>query len=202
VKGRDDHHVGAHGAGRLSPLRLAVKRGSARPGVRKKENSLSLYRSRRRDDGTFSRSDFRWDRRRGVYICPNNKVLHTTGTVHDGNTLRYRASKFDCNACALKMRCCPNMAARQVPRDVHEDARDMARRLMGTKRFLKSRDERKRVEMRFAHLKIHHGFERMRLRGLSGARDEFHLAAIVQNLKTMALRLLCPPTARVRASIA
>jgi hypothetical protein len=42
--------------------------------------------------------------------------------------------------------------------------------------------------MRFAHLKIHHGFERMRLRGLSGARDEFHLAAIVQNLKTLALR--------------
>jgi hypothetical protein len=40
--------------------------------------------------------------------------------------------------------------------------------------------------MRFAHLKTHHGFERMRLRGLSGARDEFHLAAIVQNLKTLA----------------
>ena len=72
---------------------------------------------------------------------------------------------------------------------------------MGTKRFLKSRDERKRVEMRFAHLKTHHGFERMRLRGLSGARDEFHLAAIVQNLKTMALRLLGPPTGQVYASI-
>jgi hypothetical protein len=50
-----------------------------------------------------------------------------------------------------------------------------------------------RVEMRFAHLKTHHGFERMRLRGLSGARDEFYLAAIVQNLKTMAIRLLKPP---------
>ena len=146
-----------------------------------------------RDDGTFSRSDFRWDRRRGVYICPNNKVLHTTGTVHDGTMLRYRASKFDCDVCPLKMQCCPNMIARQVPRDVHEDARDTARRLMGTKRFLKSRDERKRVEMRFAHLKIHHGFERMRLRGLSGARDEFHLAAIVQNLKTLALRAPGPP---------
>ena len=47
-----------------------------------------------RDDGTFSRDDFRWDKRRGVYICPNNKTLHTTGTVHDGNALRYRASKF------------------------------------------------------------------------------------------------------------
>jgi hypothetical protein len=58
------------------------------------------------------------------------------------------------------------------------------------------------VEMRFAHLKVQHGFERMRLRGLTGARDEFHLAAIVQNLKTMALRLLGPPTDGVCASIA
>jgi hypothetical protein len=90
---------------------------------------------------------------------------------------------LDCDVCPLKMKCCPNTSARHVPRDLQEDARDVARRLMGTKRFLKSRDERKCVEMRFAHLKIHHGFERMRLRGLSGARDEFHLAAIVQNLK-------------------
>jgi hypothetical protein len=56
--------------------------------------------------------------------------------------------------------------------------------------------------MRFAHLKTHHGFERMRLRGLSGARDEFHLAAIVQNLKTLALRTLGPPSTRRRASFA
>jgi transposase len=146
-----------------------------------------------RDDGTFSRRDFRWDRRRGVYICPNNKVLHTTGTVHDGHMLRYRASKFDCDVCTHKMQCCPNTPARQVPRDINEYARDVARRTMRTKAFLKSRDERKRVEMRFAHLKIHHGFERMRLRGLSSARDEFHLAAIVQNLKTLALRTLRHP---------
>jgi hypothetical protein len=47
--------------------------------------------------------------------------------------------------------------------------------------------------MRFAHLKTHHRFERMRLRGLSGARDEFHLAAIVQNLKTLANHVWPPP---------
>ena len=155
-----------------------------------------------REDGTLSRSDFRWDKRRGVYICPNNKVLHTSGTVHDGRTLLYRASKLDCDVCALKMRCCPKEPARKIPRDLHESAREVARRLMGTKAFLKSRDERKRVEMRFAHLKIHHGFERMRLRGLSGARDEFHLAAIVQNLKTLALRALGPPNTRGSASFA
>jgi hypothetical protein len=47
--------------------------------------------------------------------------------------------------------------------------------------------------MRFGHLKTHHRFDRMRLRGLSGASDEFHLAAITQNLKKMALRLISPP---------
>jgi hypothetical protein len=62
-------------------------------------------------------------------------------------------------------------------------------------------DDRKKVEMRFAHLKTHHGFERMRLRGISGARDEFLLAATVQNLKTLALRTLGPP-ARRSASLA
>jgi hypothetical protein len=72
-------------------------------------------------------------------------------------------------------------------------ARDHARALMGTPEFDKSRDERKKVEMRFAHLKTHHGFDRMRLRGLSGARDEFHLAAIVQNLKTLAKYIWRPP---------
>jgi hypothetical protein len=45
------------------------------------------------------------------------------------------------------------------------------------------------ITQRFAHLKVHHGFERMRIRGFSGARDEFHLAAIVPNLQTLGLGL-------------
>jgi DDE family transposase len=75
----------------------------------------------------------------------------------------------------MRARCALSAArkneARHIARDVHEDARDVARRKMKTKGFLKSRDQRKRVEMRFAHLKTHHGFERLRLRSLSGARD-------------------------------
>jgi transposase len=149
-----------------------------------------------RQDGIFSRSDFRWDSKRRLYICPNGKLLRTSGTVHDGRTLLYRASKHDCDKCPIRAKCCTTDQARKIPRDLHEDARDVARRKMKTKAFARSRDERKRVEMLFAHLKTHHGFERMRLRGLSGARDEFHLAAIVQNLKTLALRILGPPPAQ------
>lgn len=37
-----------------------------------------------RDDGTFPRSDFGWHKSRGYYICPNGKVLSTSGTIHGG----------------------------------------------------------------------------------------------------------------------
>jgi len=114
--------------------------------------------------------------------------------------VRYRARKRDCQACPFKLQCCPNTPSRKVVRDINEQARDHARALMGTPAFAKSRDERKKVEMRFAHLKVQPGFERMRPRGLAGARDEFHLAAIVRKLKTMALRLLGPPMDGVCAS--
>jgi transposase len=147
---------------------------------------IPVWDKSRREDGTFSRSDFTFDRERNVYVCPADKLLTTTGNVGDDHAVRYCASKLDCAVCQLKPRCCPNTPSRKVTRDVHEDARDQARALVGTPEFEKSRDERKKVEMRFAHLKTHHRFERMRLRGLSGARDEFHLAAIVQNLKTLA----------------
>ncbi|HYV72546.1 MAG TPA: IS1182 family transposase [Pseudolabrys sp.] len=147
---------------------------------------IPVWDMSKREEGILSRADFTFDRQRNLYICPQGKFLRTTGTVLDGRTIIYRASTRDCGPCQLKSKCIPNMSFRKIPRDVHEDARDATRALMGTPAFAKSRNERKKVEMRFAHLKTHHNFERMRLRGLSGARDEFHLAAIVQNLKTLA----------------
>jgi transposase len=154
---------------------------------------IPVWNRSERDDGTFSRADFAFDKKRNIYICPAGKTLSTTGNFSTDRGLRYIASVPNCRSCVLKPKCCPNMPSRRIVRYVNEDARDLARRKMKTKAFFRSRNQRKKVEMRFAHLKTHHGFERLRLRGLSGARDEFHLAAIVQNLKTMAMRLLGPP---------
>ena len=94
---------------------------------------IPVWDKSKREDGTFSRADFKWDRRANVYTCPNGKVLRTTGRVHEGMTLRFRASKYDCTSCPLKAQCCPNMPARQIPRYIHEDAREVARRKMTTK---------------------------------------------------------------------
>jgi transposase len=163
--------------------------------AKKIEPHIPVIDKSSREDGTFSRADFVFDKERNVYVCPNNKLLRTTGTVHDGYALRYRASKADCDVCAFKMRCCPSTPMRYVPRDLHEDARDVARALAKTEAFERSRRSRKRVEMLFAHLKRILRLGRLRLRGPRGAQDEFTLAAIAQNLRRLAKLVARPPPA-------
>ena len=57
---------------------------------------------------------------------------------------------------------------------------------------MRSRRDRKKIEMLFAHLKRILKLDRLRLRGPCGARDEFHLAATAQNLRKMAELLGSP----------
>ena len=56
----------------------------------------------------------------------------------------------------------------------------------GSEAFEQSRRDRKRIEMRFAHLKRILRLGRLRLRGPRGAQDEFVLAATTQNLRQLA----------------
>jgi hypothetical protein len=63
----------------------------------------------------------------------------------------------------------------------------MLRTSAKTDAYKQSRKDRKKVEMLFAHLKRILKLDRLRLRGLSGAQDEFLLAATAQkNLRRMA----------------
>src|SRR5262245_508803 len=130
----------------------------------------------KREDGSLSRADFTFDKDRNVYVCPNGKLLHTTGRIHDGVTVLYRARTHDCGPCPLKPKCCPKAPERKIPRSIYEGARDAARALADTEAFEQSRRDRKRVEMLFAHLKRILRLGRLRLRGPRGAQDEFTLA--------------------------
>jgi len=55
-----------------------------------------------------------------------------------------------------------------------------------------SRRLRKKVEMLFAHLKRILKLDRLRLRGPTGAHDEFLLAATAQNLRKLAKLIPVP----------
>ena len=170
------------------------------------EPHVPVFDKSERRDGTFSRSDFTYDHKADAYTCPAGKQLKQRQKAYravrplvdeDGMT-RYRASKLDCDACALKPQCCPNTPARKIPRSIHEGARDMARDIATTEDYVTSRRQRKKVEMLFAHLKRILKLDRLRLRGPNGARDEFLLAAAAQNLRKLAK--LVPNGPRIRTA--
>jgi hypothetical protein len=158
------------------------------------EPHVNLIDKAERTEGTFSRSDFAYDPEGNFYVCPGGKQLRKyhrafskprDGLTKDG-TMIFFARKHDCEACALKPKCCPNVPARKIARSVHEAARDRVRAIAKTEAYAVSCRERKKVEMLFAHLKRILRLGRLRLRGPNGAKDEFLLAATAQNLRKLA----------------
>ena len=165
------------------------------------EPHVNLIDKSERTDGTFSRSDFTFDTERDLYVCPGGMELRKyrrafstpRESIAKDGAIRYRAAQYDCDACALKPKCCPNVPARKIARSVHEAARDKARAIAKTEAYAVSCRERKKVEMLFAHLKRILRLGRLRLRGPNGAKDEFLLAATAQNLRKLA-KLIPLPT--------
>jgi transposase len=164
------------------------------------EPHIPVWDKTHRHDDSLSSSEFHWDEGRDEYRCPQGRALRRQRRpfkrprthITKADTVIYRSSQLDCATCPLKSRCCPSTPVRKIARSIHETSRDVARQIATTDLYLQSRKDRKKVEMLFAHLKRILNLTRLRLRGMSGARDEFLLAAIAQNLRRMAKRL-CPP---------
>jgi len=173
---------------------------------KKIEPHIPVWDKSEREDGTFSRSDFTWDERADEYRCPKNKPLRREWRafskprthITKAETIIYRARELDCGSCPVKSRCCPNMTFRKIPRSLYEAAREHTRMLKETPEYRQSRNDRKKVEVLFAHMKRILRVNRLRLRGRTGARDEFLLTAIAQNLRRLALAI--PAHTTVEAS--
>lgn len=150
----------------------------------------------RRDDGTFSREDFIYDEAHDCYFCLNGKILPRSSGARGArgdDTISYFSRVVDCRDCQLKPRCCPNSPSRKITRHIYEAAREVARAIAKTAAYERTRRDRKKVEMLFAHLKRILRLSRLRLRGPAGAQFEFTMAAIAQNLRRLAKLVVHPP---------
>ena len=96
----------------------------------------------------------------------------------------YRARRDDCAACSLKPQCTTG-TYRALSVNAHEEVRRHVASLAATEAFKQSSRLRRKVEMLYAHLKRNLNFRRLRLRGMTGARDECMLAATAQNLRKL-----------------
>lgn len=130
------------------------------------------------------RDAFDYDADNDVYVCPEGHVLKLQRTDLKTRVQKYTARKTTCRGCPLRSQC-TDAPSRPVVRLMDEEARQKARDLADTKAYQIARARRKKIEMLFAHLKRWLKLTRLRLRGLSGANEEFLFAATAQNLKRL-----------------
>ena len=158
------------------------------------EPHVALFETPGAPTTNFTIKEFQYHEDRDVFTCPAGKELRQfwrnyktpRSGISKDNRRMYRSRNTDCAVCPLKSNCCPSAPFRKVSRSIYEHARDKVKRLRGTEEYEQSRRDRKKVEMSFAHLKCQHRFRRLRLRGPTGANDEFLLAATTQNLRKLA----------------
>ena len=123
------------------------------------------------------------------YRCPAGKTLTYVGINARNRTHVWASTYKRCRDCAQKAECTTSRS-RYVQIHIHEAARQRARELAATPAFEQAQRQRKKVEALFAEMKNQIGLRRLRLRRMKFVREQFYLAAAVQNIKRL-VRFLC-----------
>jgi hypothetical protein len=126
------------------------------------EPHVPVWAKTERTDGTFAVSDFQWIEQANECRCPRGEALRSQWRafssprglrVTSADTVIYRATQDACAACPMKPRCCPNTSTRKIGRSLYEKSREVARHVANSPAYKRSRNDRKKVEVLFAHLK-------------------------------------------------
>jgi hypothetical protein len=139
----------------------------------------------------YTQDAFRYDPSENVYRCPQGQALRYHGENRTAQGHIYRTTKSQCRGCPVKKRCTRG-SLRRLSVHWHEAARQVARDLVPTPEYVRSRRERKKIEALFSELKLRLGLRRVRLRRLWNVAEQFYLAATAQNLKRL-VKVLAPP---------
>lgn len=141
------------------------------------------HERRRQATGLLPRSAFTYDATTDTYTCPNGARLKATKT--EGSSVVYIARLRDCGPCPVRSSCTLERR-RKLSRSRFEELRRRVLDRETTPEFQTSLRMRRRIERLFACVKHNDGLQRLRLRGLRGADEQFLLAAMARNLKQIA----------------
>lgn len=151
---------------------------------------IPLIDRRHQTKGHLTRDAFVYNATSDSYTCPQGATLKRYASPpHE--VLRYRSSSKDCGSCPIKPSC-TTYSMRTVSRSPHEAVRERVLARAGTDAFRRSISLRKGIERLFACIKHNDGFQRVRLRGLRGAEEQFLMLATVRNLRRLVARTAVP----------
>ena len=149
----------------------------------------------RRRSKKFTFADFKYDRDKNQYICPNGKRLKRLGKTgrHKGKLLkRYVSNETDCRRCDLRVRCLQNKDAKRRHFTYYVDASgnniSHARvKKIETAKGGKIYPQRIGiVEPVFANIRVHKAMNKFTLRGKIKVNIQWLLYCMVHNIEKVA----------------
>jgi transposase len=152
----------------------------------------------RKNNPGYGPERFTYQPESNTYRCPAGEQLNYVGLNVRNRAHAYIGSAKRCGACSQKAQCTTGRY-KYLAIHIHESVRQRARELAQTPEFAKAQRQRKKVEALFAELKNQIGLRRLRLRRMKFAREQFWLAATVQNIKRL-VRFLSQPAAPLSVS--
>lgn len=155
------------------------------------------YRTPNHKPGFFYKNNFRYDRYREEYTCPQQQVLRYSTTNRAGYQ-EFRSDPAQCGGCTVRGKCTASANhVKVVIRHVWERAKERvdARRLTDWGKAIYKR-RKETVERSFADARQLHGHRYARMRGLRKVAEQCLLGAAAQNIKKIALLV-----ARLRACL-
>jgi len=147
----------------------------------------------RKNNPGYGPERFTYQPESNSYRCPAGEQLNYVGLNVRNRAHAYIGSAKRCGACSQKAQCTTGRY-KYLAIHIHEPVRQRARELAQTPEFAKAQRQRKKVEALFAQLKNQIGLRRLRLRRMKFVREQFWLAATVQNIKRLVRFLSRQPT--------
>jgi transposase len=143
----------------------------------------------------FTFADFKYDRDKNQYICPNGKRLKRLGKTgrHKGKLLkRYVSNETDCRGCDLRVSCLQNKDAKRRHFTYYVDAsgNNISHAMVKKIETAKGRKIYPQrigiVEPVFANIRIHKSMNKFTLRGKIKVNIQWLLYCMVHNIEKIA----------------
>ncbi len=137
--------------------------------------------------GYFSKEEFKYNKDKDIYTCPNDKTLKRKAKNHKINRIKYCANLNDCINCAVKDKCItPNTKdfrfITKYDSNTYDDAYEWYRSNHG-KNLQKLR--KTILEGIMGQAKEYHGMDKAKFRGINKVQIQFLLTATAINLKKL-----------------
>ena len=141
--------------------------------------------------GTYSKSLFKYEAEKDVYICPAGKELRTSGNYLRKRTKNNKLEIFKryknitaCKSCEYLRECTKSKTCREILRQKDEAYLDLLRtKIRSDEGYNLYKKRMKIVEPVFGNIKWNKGFRKFNLRGIKKANAQFLIMCCVHNIE-------------------